>query len=135
MRLDLNDMSPLPLREQIVCGLREMILRGDLPEHFPLPSIRGFAQDQRVGAVTVQRAYEDLQREQMIYARQGKGFFVSPLDRPHRKRLAARRAAETLQGPVNEALAMGLSPQDILAIVRKALSPDRGPTDPATKED
>jgi GntR family transcriptional regulator len=135
MRLDLNDMSPLPLREQIVCGIREMILSGDLPEHFQLPSIRGFAQDQRVGAVTVQRAYEDLQRERMIYARQGKGFFVAPLDREDRKDLAATRAAEKLQGPVSEALAMGLTAPEILDLVRRALASDPGLADSAQKED
>ena len=73
MQLNLSEMSPLPLREQIVRRIREMILSGDLPEHYQLPSIRGLAREQRVGVVTVQRAYEDLEREKMIFPRQGKG--------------------------------------------------------------
>ena len=79
MELRLSDRSTLPLREQIVRRIRELILRGELPEHYPLPSLRGLARKQRVGVVTVQRAYEDLERERMIYSRQGKGFFVAPI--------------------------------------------------------
>ena len=58
MLLRLSDISPLPLREQIARRLREMVLSGELPAHFKLPSIRSLAKEQRVGVVTVQRAYE-----------------------------------------------------------------------------
>ena len=88
MQLDLSDMSPLPLREQIVRRIRELILSGELPEHFQLQSIRGLAREQRVGVVTVQRAYEDLERERLIYPRQGNGFLVAPVDRNGRKKEA-----------------------------------------------
>jgi GntR family transcriptional regulator len=135
MQLNLSDMSPLPLREQIVRRIRELILSGELPEHYQLPSIRGLAREQRVGAVTVQRAYEDLEREKMIYPRQGKGFYVAPLADQDRKDQAVRRVVETLQRPLSEARLMGLTDDEILGIVRSALA--SGDADPgaAGKED
>jgi DNA-binding transcriptional MocR family regulator len=56
MLIRLSNTSPQPLREQIVRRLRELILRGELPEHTQLPSIRVLAHQLRVGVVTVQRA-------------------------------------------------------------------------------
>ena len=135
MLLELSDMSPLPLREQIVRRIREMILSGELPEHYQLPSIRGLARDQRVGAVTVQRAYEDLERENMIYPRQGKGFFVAPFDRSARKEHATRRFTENLSGPLAEGRLMGLGDKEIIRIVRDILAAGPDPTGPAGKED
>ena len=135
MQLKLSDMSSLPLREQIVRRIREMILSGELPEHFQLPSIRGLARDQRVGAVTVQRAYEDLDREGMIYPRQGKGFFVAPIDRTDRREQAAVRVAASLRGPLAEARLMGLANKEILKIVRDTLAVGPGKPGSGGKED
>ena len=135
MQLNLSEMSPLPLREQIVRRIRELILSGELPEHFQLPSIRGLAREQRVGAVTVQRAYEDLEREKMIYPRQGKGFFVAPLDDTARKEQALRRVAASLRRPLAEARLMGLSDREILDIVRADLGADRDDPAAAGKEE
>jgi len=129
MELKLSDTSPLPLREQIVRRIRELILSGELPEHYQLPSIRGLAREQRVGAVTVQRAYEDLERDRMIYPRQGKGFFVAPLDDAARKDQALRRVAASLRRPLAEARLMGLTDREILDIVRADLAAGRD--DPA----
>jgi len=126
MQLNLSEMSPLPLREQIVRRIRELILSGELPEHFQLPSIRGLAREERVGAVTVQRAYEDLEREKVIYPRQGKGFFVAPLDDAARKDQALARTAAALRRPLAEARQLGLTDREILEIVREDLASGRG---------
>jgi GntR family transcriptional regulator len=126
MLIRLSNTSPQPLREQIVRRLRELILRGELPEHTLLPSIRGLAKQLRVGVVTVQRAYEDLEREETIYARQGKGYFVAPIDGDSRRAQAKSRVEQALTGPLLEALRMGLSDQEIEGIVRSVLKESEG---------
>jgi GntR family transcriptional regulator len=118
----LSNTSPQPLREQIVRRLRELILCGDLPEHLRLPSIRELAKEQRVSVVTVQRAYEDLEREGTIYARQGKGYFVSPIDGDSRRVQAEHRVKQALTDPLREARQMGLSDEEIEKIVRAILA-------------
>lgn len=122
MLIRLSNTSPQPLREQIVRRLRELILSGDLPEHTQLPSIRELAKEQRVGVVTVQRAYEDLERENAIYARQGKGYFVAPIDDEARRSQAEQRVKQALTVPLREARKMGLSGQEIERIVRIVLT-------------
>jgi GntR family transcriptional regulator len=87
-----------------------------------LPSIRGLAKDQRVGVVTVQRAFEDLERDGMIYGRQGKGYFVAPLAEDARKAQARDLASRLLERPVREATAMGLESSEIEKLVRDLLN-------------
>jgi GntR family transcriptional regulator len=122
MYLSLSDVSPLPLREQIVRRIRGLILSGELAPHTQLPSIRGLAKEQRVGIVTVQRAYEDLEREGMIYARQGKGYFVSAIPEASRQSQAVERVRRSLSRPLREARQMGLGEEEIHRIVRSVLT-------------
>jgi GntR family transcriptional regulator len=125
MLTPLSDTSPLPLREQLVQQVRELILSGTLAEHHRLPSIRALAREQGVGVVTVQRAFEDLEREGMVYARQGKGYFVAPMDEERRRALARDQTRDRLERPVREARAMGLADEEILGLVRELL-PEAG---------
>lgn len=118
----LTDTSSQPLRQQIVCQIRELVLSGTLGEHAQLPSIRSLARQQRVGIVTVQRAFEDLEREGLIYARQGKGYYVARIPDEARRRRARELTRRRLTGPVREARGMGLRDREIETLVREILA-------------
>ncbi len=75
--LNLSDLSDEPLHAQISRQIRAKILSEDLAGGDPLPSIRGLAREQRVSVITVQRAYDDLEREGLVQSRRGKGFWVA----------------------------------------------------------
>lgn len=117
MLLDLTDLSDEPLHEQISRQIRARILSGALESESSLPSIRGLARDTRVSVITVQRAYEDLDREGLIRARRGKGFFVLSLDESEKTALARRRLREAVEPMVDAAVAEGLSTSDVRAVV------------------
>jgi GntR family transcriptional regulator len=109
MLLNLTDLSSEPLHSQISRQLRAKILAGDLEEGTSLPSIRGLARQQRVSVITVQRSYEDLERQGLILARRGKGFFVSALKQSEKEAMAEDRFKDTLAHGLREALAEGLN--------------------------
>ncbi len=69
--------APGALYQQIVDGLTREISEGRLPPDAPLPSFRGLAEELLVSVITVKRAYEELEREGLIYRRQGLGTFVA----------------------------------------------------------
>ena len=71
MLLNLSDTSTETLQGQLARQVRGLILGGDLPPGAELPSIRSLASEQKVSVVTVQRAYEALEREGLIQARRG----------------------------------------------------------------
>ena len=118
MLLQLTDLSAEPLQGQIVRQIRAKILAGDLAADSDLPSIRKLASEQHVSVITVQRAYETLEREGLVHSRRGKGFFVSELSKPGRKGMARERLRTALEPEIKAALAEGLGEEEINAVIR-----------------
>lgn len=127
MILNLSDLSDEPLHAQISRQIRAKILSGDLAGAEPIPSIRSLAREQRVSVITVQRAYEDLEREGLLLSRRGKGFWVTSLARKEKQTMARERFAETLDELVSHAAAEGLGPADMRRILDAILR--KGPAD------
>lgn len=122
MLLNLTDLSDEPLQSQIARQIRAKILAGDLAAGETLPSIRALARDARVSVITVQRGYEDLEREGLIHSRRGKGFFVSELRGARRKQMARERLVAELEPIVRDALSEGLTPPEIAATFKTTVS-------------
>jgi len=121
MLLNLTDLSDEPLQSQIIRQIRARILAGELKSGADLPSIRALARDQHISVITVQRAYENLERDGLIHSRRGKGFFVSELSEETKRQMAEERLHENLKPQILSALAEGLSPETIKKIVRNIL--------------
>jgi len=119
--LNLSDLSDEPLHAQISRQIRAKILTGDLDGGDALPSIRGLAKGQRVSVITVQRAYDDLEREGLVRSRRGKGFWVAPLANGRKNTMAEERFADALKKLVGHATAEGLSKADMRRILEKLL--------------
>lgn len=77
----LNPDSSMPIYEQIVRSLKESLLKKELLPGDMLPSIRSLAKDLGISVITTKRAYEELEKEKLIYSKQGKGFFVCEFDK------------------------------------------------------
>ena len=129
MFLDLTDLSDEPLHQQISRQVRAKILAGGLSDGDGLPSIRGMARECRVSVITVQRAYDDLEREGLIQARRGKGFFVRTLADRDKQALARRRFHEALEPVVSEGRAEGLDDAEMDEIFGRLVSRLSDPTD------
>ena len=121
MILNLSDLSDEPLHAQISRQIRAKILSGDLDGGDALPSIRGLAQGQRVSVITIQRAYDDLEREGLVRSRRGKGFWVAPLANGRKNTMAEERFANALAKLVGHAAAEGLSGIDMRQILDEQL--------------
>ena len=119
--LNLTDLSDEPLHGQISRQLRAQILAGHLPPNSTMPSIRAMAREQRVSVITVQRAYDDLEREGLLISRRGKGFFVAELPKGQRQERAQAKAMDSLSGAAQEAMADGLTPDQILDLLARIL--------------
>jgi GntR family transcriptional regulator len=65
------------LYQQIVDRLKREISEGRLTPGVALPSFRQLAEDLLVSVITIKRAYEELEREGIIFRRQGLGTFVA----------------------------------------------------------
>ena len=121
MILNLSELSDEPLHAQVSRQIRAKILSEDLPSGEPLPSIRRLAREQRVSVITVQRAYDDLEREGLIRSRRGKGFWVAPIPGGRKQKMAEDRFAEALKRLVAHAAAEGLSGAEMRRILDELL--------------
>ena len=126
MILTLTDLSDESLQSQIARQIRAKVLAGELNAEDSLPSIRGLARDQRISVITVQRAYEALEREGLIHSRRGKGFFVSELTEETKKEMAKGRLAEKLEPELKAAMAEGLSTDDIRDVLSSLMNGRKG---------
>jgi GntR family transcriptional regulator len=107
------------LYQQIVERLKREVSEGRLKPGMSLPSFRQLAEDLLVSVITVKRAYEELEREGIIYRRQGLGTFVAEQGR-HRSREAKLAAAKALiRDGFREAGEAGLKPAEILELAHE----------------
>lgn len=113
MLLHISEQSSATLQEQILDQIRARILNGELAADAALPSIRGLARELQVSVITVQRAYDALQSEGLLYARRGKGFFVAALPDGDKSALAQQRFGGRLVELIRQARRDGLSDTDL----------------------
>ena len=110
------------LYQQIVSGFKREIGEARLLGGTALPSFRLLAEQLLVSIITVRRAYEELEREGIIFRRQGLGTFVAT-DGRKRSREAMRRHAEALiRSAVQEATESGLNPRQARSFVSRITS-------------
>ncbi|MDX1660738.1 MAG: GntR family transcriptional regulator [Gemmatimonadota bacterium] len=98
MQVTIRTDDSRPIYQQIMDEVRRALVTGTLRADEPLPSVRELAAELRVNPNTVAQAYRELEREDVVYVRRGRGTFVSPdygIEEEERHELAldvARRA-------------------------------------------
>ncbi|MGN1036220.1 MAG: GntR family transcriptional regulator [Ruminococcus sp.] len=72
--------SRTPIYEQIYFKIIELVIKGSLKENDQIPSVRNFAKDTGVNPNTVAKAYQELERNGIIYSLTGRGSFIAKID-------------------------------------------------------
>ncbi len=73
----LSNTSNAAIYEQIVAQIKDSIIKGEAKPEEAMPSIRALAAQLQISVITTKRAYEELEKEGLIYAKAGKGFYVA----------------------------------------------------------
>lgn len=77
MRIIINNSSMIPIYEQIMNQIKKMISNGELKENDPLPSVRALSKELKISALTVKKAYDNLENKGFTTTIHGKGTYVS----------------------------------------------------------
>ena len=109
------------LYRQIVDRVKREISEGRLKPGAALPSFRQFAEDLLVSVITVKRAYEELEREGIIYRRQGLGTFVADLGHDRSREAKLEAAKNLLRAGFREAAEAGLKPAELSELAHQIL--------------
>ena len=115
--LTLNYRDSRPIYEQIKDGLRRMVVSGALAPDEKLPSVRALATQLSINPNTIQRSYNELEAEGLIYSVPGKGSFVSQ-DRSAdlRRRL---ELTEKFREIAAELRYLGVGQEELLALIKE----------------
>ena len=73
MEIIISNNANKPIYEQITFQIKAMIMSEELKAGDNLPSMRALAKSLHVSVITVQKAYEDLQRDGFIETTIGRG--------------------------------------------------------------
>ena len=120
--LDARDLRPLYL--QIMDEIRRALVVGKLKPEDPLPSVRDLASELAINPRTVSQAYQELEREEVVYVKRGQGTFVSPATRKNsreRQHLARSLAKRTLL----EARRSGLDVGELIATLKEVAAEEK----------
>jgi GntR family transcriptional regulator len=75
--IQIHERSLLPIFEQIVSQIKELIAKGALAEGDKIPSVRELSAMLLVNHNTVAKAYQELERQGVIVTVRGKGAYVA----------------------------------------------------------
>ena len=121
MQFKVDPDNGTPIYEQIARQLKYAVAEGTLIPGQLVPSVRELAKSAAINPNTVQRAYLDLQNEEVIEPLRGRGMVVCTGAK--RRCISDRQAQlkERLEGFVREAILSGLEADQLQRMFENAL--------------
>lgn len=118
MQIIISNTKEEPIYLQIVNQIKEQIIRGELAESEPLPSIRSLAKELNISVITTKRAYDELEKEGFIVTVPGKGSFVAPINHDMLREAKLKTVEDKLTEAVTHAKYAGLSLEELYEMLR-----------------
>lgn len=117
MEIIISSNTSKPIYEQITSQIKAQIMSGQLQTGDAIPSMRALARSLHVSVITVQKAYEDLQRDGFIETTVGRGSFVAARNKDFYQEEQQRRAEEHLAQAADIARTSGIPLSKLVEIL------------------
>ncbi|WP_282804349.1 GntR family transcriptional regulator [Clostridium tetani] len=118
MEIIISNNKSSPIYEQITSQIKAFIMNGELQTGDPLPSMRALAKSLHISVITVQRAYEDLQRDGFIETVTGRGSFVAAQNKDFIKEEQLRNIEKKLEEAANLGRTHGIKLEKLIELLR-----------------
>lgn len=122
---DLDLRSRLPIYEQLVEKLKELIISEVLKTDEKLPSVRTLASQLTINPNTIQKAYRELERQGYIYSIPGKGSFVAKVAQNENAEKISKLKEELIK-ILSEAIYLGMKEEEIMKVVSEVVIMAKG---------
>ena len=119
MQILLQLRSKVPIYEQIVTQVKQQVITGALKDGDPIPSMRALAKTLQVSVITVQKAYEELQRQDLIESLAGRGTFIKSPDKKEIQQEYRAAIAELVAKIVALARDSDIPMQDVIQMFKE----------------
>lgn len=121
MKIVVSNNYEGPFYEQIKRQIIQAILSGELVPSDTLPSLRSLAKELKVGVLTVNRAYTELENEGYLETVQGKGCFVAEKSSEIIKKHLLDEAKSLMNQALQKAWKAGAAEEEIYALFQEEL--------------
>jgi len=112
----IDNQSRQAVYEQIVAQTERFVMTGLMTADQPMPSVRSLSMELSVNPNTIQKAYAELERQNVIYALPGRGNFISPDIGAVAKQEKERQLA-ALRTQLQQARNAGVEKTEILSLL------------------
>lgn len=126
LMFDLDLKSRVPIYEQLVEKIKELIIKEVLKENEQLPSVRALSNDLTINPNTIQKAYRELENQGYIYSIPGKGNFVSNVKNKNLNREKIEKISQEIKKLVLEGVYLGMTKQEVLDILEEIFNMREG---------
>ncbi|NLY21443.1 MAG: GntR family transcriptional regulator [Tissierellia bacterium] len=116
--MEFNDK--LPIYVQVMDILKVKISSGEIEPGGKLLSVRDFSKELKVNPNTIQRAYQELEREGLVYTQRGMGTFATE-DLDVINTFKKDEVKELIRKFIEDIISLGYEKDDILNIVEEYL--------------
>jgi len=103
----------MPIYRQIILRFNRAFVRGDIQPGDRIPSIRELSALLRVNTNTIQRVYQEMEREGIISSKRGTGYYFTE-DKKMTEKMRRELTRESLQRFMEEMSALGLEKKEIM---------------------
>ncbi len=116
MKIIINNSSMVPIYEQLMEQIKTLILNEELKEDEILPSVRSLAKELKISALTVKKAYDNLEQEGFTATVHGKGTYVAAGNTAAKAEERRRELETDLENIIQKGKRYGISNEDIRAM-------------------
>lgn len=117
--LTINPTGNAPIYQQIIDQVREKVLIGLLRPGDRMPSVRELATMLTINPNTIQKAYQELERQKILVTVRGRGTFVSQENKGRQDVEQLENLEEYLRKGIIDARYLGLSQRQIHDLIGK----------------
>ena len=116
MKIIINTSLMVPIYEQIVDQIKMLIRNGDLKENDNLPSVRTLSKELKISALTVKKAYDNLESEGFTVTVHGKGTYVAATNTELLLEEQKKELEADLEQAIQKGRRCGISDEDIKSL-------------------
>ena len=116
--MQLTQNSDKPIYQQIADSFKTDILSGKYDQGDYLPSIRALAKDLRISVITTMKAYEILEKEGLVTAAQGKGYYVNAQNSEMLREQHLRKVEDSLNDAINSAKIANITESELIETLK-----------------
>ena len=116
MKIMINTSSMVPIYEQIIEQVKREIRVGNLRENDQLPSVRALSKELKISALTVKKAYDELEREGFTVTVHGKGSYVTATNQELMLEEQKRELEQDLEQVILKGRRYGISDKDMKSL-------------------